>query len=399
MKKILIVIHGMGCGGAEKSLISFLKSLNGNEWNIDLLVMNPNGLFMKDIPEFVNILSDRYCEENYLTPLRNRRKKVCGLRDFLCQIKWQLLAPIYKKKSKLKYDEYRWRIWGTHLPKCKGEYDLAISYMHGAPNYYVIEKVNAKKKILWIHNEFEKIGFNADFEKPYFAKADQIVTISQACVDNFLHVMPEFKDKICVLENISSPKAINTLAEAKVNDPFFSYDGLKLVSVGRLNKQKGFDLAIEAANILKNRGIKFIWYILGEGALRGELQKMINDRNLQNEVHLVGIKANPYPYIKNCNIFVQSSRFEGKSIVLDEAKILCRPIVVTNYVTVGNSIIDGKNGRIVQINANSIAEGIIELQLNEKLNREFVSHLLSEENGNEDEIVKYKEMINRMMEK
>lgn len=397
MRDILIVIHGMGCGGAEKSLVSFLKTLDNQQWNIDLLVMNPNGIFMKDIPKYVHRIDDLYEIENYLTPLEKRRKKVCSLRDLFCQVKWQFSKSFYKK-SNLKYDEIRWKIWGKFLPKIKKKYDLAVSYMHGAPNYYVIDKVQADKKILWIHNEFEKIGFNKEFERTYFERADKVVTISQACVDNFVKVMPEMKEKTCVLENISSPTAINIMSGEEIDDIFFRTDKIKLLSVGRLNKQKGFDFAIDAANILKQQGLSFIWYILGEGDLRSELQNQIDKYGLQNEVILTGIKANPYPYISKCDVFVQSSRHEGKSIVLDEAKILCKPIVVTNYVTVGNSIVDRLNGKIVEINPESIANGILEICNDNEFRQSLIDELSSESNGNEAEINKYIDLFNQVME-
>ena len=240
MKKVLIVMHGLGCGGAEKSLISFLSSLENVDWEIDMIVMNPNGMLMKSIPDYVHVLNDLYDVENFLTPVRLRRKKVCGLRDLFNQIRWYIMdAPMRKKYPS--FSERKWQLWGRHLPKLEKEYDLAVSYLHNAPNYYVIDKVNARKKILWIHNEFEKLGFSADYERRFYAAADKIVTISQSCVDSFLRVMPEFKDKICVLENISSSKVISILAQEKIDDPYFKTNRMKFLSIGRLGEQKGFD--------------------------------------------------------------------------------------------------------------------------------------------------------------
>ena len=204
MKDILIVIHGLGCGGAEKSLISFLKNLNKSDWNIDLISMRKDGVFMKDLPQHVHLIEDDYDLENFATPLKNRRKKISSIRDFFCQINWHI-RYLLKKKKHGNYLEERWALWGKYLPRIKKHYDLAVSYMHGGPNYYVIEKVNADKKILWIHNEFEKIGMDPAFERPFFEKADRIVTISQSCVDSFLRTFPEFKEKMVILENISSP--------------------------------------------------------------------------------------------------------------------------------------------------------------------------------------------------
>lgn len=396
MKNILVVIHSLGCGGAEKSLVSLLKFLPKDKWNIDLLIGDQHGIFIKEIPEYVNIINDNYAFENFSAPVSRRRKKFLSLNNLICQFKWQFLSP-RKLRPDVNSGELRWKMWGRYLPKLKGEYDLAVSYMNGYPNYYVIDKVNAKKKILWVHNEFEKMGYDYNFEKPFYEKADKIVTISQSCVDSILRVYPEFKDKTLVLENISSQTAINAMADEKIQDDYFTYDGLKLLSVGRLNNQKGFDIAIKAAKILKDKGLSFLWCILGEGELRADLTKLIEENGLNDNIKLVGIKENPYPYIKDCDIFVQSSRFEGKSIVLDEAKILCKPIVVTNYVTVGNSVENSVNGLVVDIDENAIAEGILKLAQNSALRERFVNYLSENPAGNEDEILKYIALFEEML--
>ena len=396
MKDILIVINGLGCGGAEKSLISFLSTLENKDWNIDLLVMNPKGMLMSSVPAYVNVINDAYDIENYMAPMNNRRKKVCGFRDFINQCLWFICdAPLRKKYPN--FVERRWRIWGRHLPRMKKKYDLAVSYMHSAPNYYVIDKVQAKSKILWIHNEFEKLKYDLNFERRFFLSADKVVTISQACADNFTQSLPECKDKILVLENISSAKVINSLAKEEIEDSFFEKDCFKFLSIGRLSEQKGFDIAVETAKMLKNSGMKFIWYILGEGGLRGSLEDAIKKNGLEENVFLTGIKENPYPYIAACDIFVQPSRFEGKSIALDEAKILFRPIVVTNYKTVGDSIVDGKNGVIVELSPQAVFEAMKDLVDNPAKREQLSSELRSEKQGNEEEIEKYIELFESLM--
>ena len=295
MKDVLIVCYGMGCGGAEKSLISFLNRLPKDRWNVDLIVANPNGMYMKQIPNTVHFLNNQYELENFATPMSLRRKKVCNGRDLINQASWQIKSRFLCKN--LSWNEKRWELWGKHLPKLKKRYDLAISYMNGPTNYYVIDKVTAKKKILWIHNEFEKLDVNYDYERNYYEKADRVVTISQDCVDSFARVYPDLRKKALVLENISSPETIRNAAKLVPEDDFFQYEGLKIVSIGRLAPQKGYEIAIDAAAKVKKQGIEFVWYILGEGELRAELEGLIKTNELVKEVKLVGIKENPYPYI------------------------------------------------------------------------------------------------------
>lgn len=397
-KKVLFVIHGLDCGGAEKSIISLLTVLPADKYDINLIVGNPNGLFMERIPKNVNLIEDCYLLENFATSLGLRRKRVASFLDFCLQMKWQIQRRFDKDRKKLSYSELKWKIWGHFLPKLKGKYDLAISYMNGFPNYYVIEKVDAPKKVLWVHNEFEKLGYNAAFQRGFFEKADRVVTISESCADNIAKFYPDMKEKIMVLENISSGEIIRSMADEKEDDDYFSYQGKKILSIGRLMQQKNFELAIDSAAKIKEAGYDFRWYILGEGELRESLTARISALGLEENVILAGIRSNPYPYIKDCDVFAQTSLFEGKSIALDEAKILQKPIVITNYATGTNSITDGFNGLIVKMDPESVSKGIISVFEEDDLRNKFIKNLESEVNGNSKELEKYMELMDSLLD-
>ena len=161
-----------------------------------------------------------------------------------------------------------------------------------------------------------------------------------------------------------------------------------------MSEQKGFDYAVEAARILKDDGLTLGWYVLGEGPLRKSLEEQTKNSSVEDTVKFIGVRSNPYPYIKDADLYVMPSRYEGKSIALDEAKILCKPIVVTNYPSVGDAIINGKNGLIVDINAQSIADGITKLYNNENLRKELVKNLRQEDCSNEKRVVaKFLELL------
>ena len=162
-------------------------------------------------------------------------------------------------------------------------------------------------------------------------------------------------------------------------------------------EQKGYDYAIEAASSLKKRGVKFLWYVLGEGELRKMLEDLIEKNDLKDEFKLVGIKENPFPYVVACDIFAQTSRYEGKSIALDEAKILCKPILLTNYVTAKASVTNGVNGMIVDMNPEAIAEGLYKMSTDQEIKHKFVHQLQSESNSNEVEIKKYIDLIEELL--
>ena len=209
--------------------------------------------------------------------------------------------------------------------------------------------------------------------------------------DGFKRSFSNPKDKVQLLYNIVSAKLIHQIAEEPV-----TIDTTKpsLLSIGRLHPQKGFDFAIEAAALLKKHGLNFVWYIIGEGAERTALEQAITKNGLEKHVVLLGIKENPYPYIKQTTIFVQPSRYEGKSIALDEAKLLHKPIVVTNFTTAKDQINHLKNGIICEMDANSLADALTSLLQNESLQNELSLHLSKESLGSEDEIDKFYTLVN-----
>lgn len=393
MKRVLIVIQDMESGGGQKSLLSFLKCLEksdkSKEYYIELLVAKPTGIFYSQIPASIHVLMTPK-ELLWLgTPLGDKvlKGKFC-LKGYLGKARWILGKRLGIFSTTLNEEQRLWKSWKKLIPINKTKYDIAISYMNGFPNYYVMDKVYAKSKILWIHNEYQKLNYSAEFDRPYYEACNRIVTISEKCLESFTSVFPHLKNKIFVLENITINGDIIALGDEGTAKEFEYFDELKLLSIGRLCEQKGFDMAIMAASILKNRGMNFIWLILGEGPDRERLQTQINENGLANYIKMIGIRENPYVYIKECDIFVQTSRFEGKSIVLDEAKVFCKPIVVTNYPTVGDSIRSGENGLVVEMNEKAIADGIEELSKNKTMVDHFVLGLKTV-GGNEDELAKY----------
>lgn len=193
-----------------------------------------------------------------------------------------------------------------------------------------------------------------------------------------------------MMYNILSEKAIQNIANDRIED---LDSAINLVTIGRLSHQKGFDIAIKAAAILVEKGYDVKWYVLGEGEERIALEQSIKEHKLTANFILLGIKENPYPYINNATIYVQPSRFEGKSLAIDEAKILHKPILTANFTSAKDQIESGINGLIVPLNEQSIADGIIELIENTALRTSFISNLKKHHYGTESEIQKLYQII------
>lgn len=383
-KKLLFINSSMGFGGAEKSLQTLLTLIDTDRYDVDLFLLNRKGEFLSLLPEEINVQDTPETVRAFSMPL------IQSCAYFLKKGKLKMLADrilfskaVREGDSERKSMQMSWKYQKDAFPETEKEYDTAIAYLEGSPIYYCADKVRAKKKIAYIHNDYKKLLMDSEFDRRYLGHFDSIVTVSKECEESLKDVFPEYKEKIRVVENIISPEALRKQATADkgFNDDF---RGKRILTMGRLDSQKGIDIAIEACSILsKKHDIR--WYVLGEGAQREELQKMIDEKSLRDRFILLGAKINPYSYLSQCDIYVQPSRFEGKSIALEEAKSFRKPIVTTCFTTVADQIEDGVTGLIAEVDAKSIAEKT-DLLLSDGEEASRLCENLKSYDGNENEI-------------
>ena len=389
-KKVLFIMGCLENGGGERSLINLLNLFDYEKYDIDLVLFKERGLFFDQLPKNVKLIDNldvlHFMYNDALKNSFNIKHPYLSFMHIYGTIKSKIVT-----KSGYQKGQYRWKkFYNKVIPELKKEYDIAISYLEGENMYYLVDKVKSKKKIAWIHTQYSKLDSNVDFDLKYFKIVDSIVTISDECKKVLIDNFPSQKEKIYVLPNLTDSNMICSLSE-KYYPKEFNINTFNFVSIGRLVHLKGFDLAIEAAKILKDKGLKFTWFVLGSGVLYEKLQNSIIENKLEDFFKLIGSRENPYPYIKNADIIIQPSRYEGKSMVLDESKILCKPIVVTNYDTVHDQINDNE-GIIVGFEPKEIAEGI-EKMLNEK--EKYIKFLNKNEYGNQNDIKLYYEIFEK----
>ena len=391
-KKILFVINNLNCGGAERALISLLESIDYTKFQVDLLLFKQEGIFLCKIPLQVQLLEMPPEYKYYDMPIKNSLKKIISEKRYHIAISRLKAGIVFKtEKNRVRCEQRVWRYISDSVCNLNKEYDIAVGYLEKTPIYYCVEKVTAKVKIGFIHNDYNKLGIDPSIDYRYLSKIDHIVTVSKECESVLKNVFPEFVDRISVMHNIVSPKLINKLSLEKID---FDDNCITIVSIGRLHHQKGYDKAIKACKLLLDQGYKIKWYVIGEGEERVKLERMIKEFDLHNFFVLLGLKDNPYPYIRKAEIFVQTSEFEGKSIAIDEAKILHKPIVVTNFSTIKDQIKHKETGIIVDMNENQIAKGISELIQDESLRKKLKDNLKKEILGTNSEIEKFYELCN-----
>ena len=226
-----------------------------------------------------------------------------------------------------------------------------------------------------------------------WSKIDYIVNVSKACEESFLKVFPEFKSKCIVIENILSKKFVIEQAKENISDFNLDKTYINICSVGRFSNQKGFDLAVLACKKLVDSGYKIKWYVVGYGSEENKIKELIVKNNLNNYFILLGKKINPYPYIKQCDIYCQPSRYEGKAVTVREAQILSKPIVITNYPTAKSQVENFYDGYITELSVDGIANGIKTVIDDYKLREKLIDNCFKNDFSNIDEINKIYELI------
>lgn len=391
-KEILFVINNLNCGGAEKALISVLENIDYSLYNVNLFLFKHEGLFLNKIPKQVNLLREPL-EYKYFDMSIKKALIECAKKGRFDIALTRLFAGyIFRsEKNRARCEQRVWKYLSKALTALNDKYDVAVGYLEKNPIYFCIEKVNANKKIGFIHTDYDKLGMDPKIDMKYFYKLDKIVTVSEECVNILKHRFPMFSEKIKLLNNIVSPNIISKMSFEEID---LKHQGITIASVGRLHQLKGFEMAIKACEMLVRNGYNIRWYVVGEGEERAKLEKMIEENNLQGIFILVGIKENPYPYIKQCDIYVQTSLFEGRCLTITEAKILKKPIVSTNFKVIYDQIENERNGLVVNQHPKSIYEGIKKLIDDKELRNKLIFNLNKEELGTESEIQRLYELFN-----
>ena len=336
MKKVLFVINTLGCAGAEKAMLELLKKFSPEEYEVSLYVLLGQGEVIHQVPDYVKVLNREYSDTSVLSKegkkelnhrvlkrlfqhgsiFRNLPYVVSNLLDML-------------KKGKLYPDKLLWKVMSDSAEESKEHYDLAIAYLEGGSTYYVHDHVNADKKMTFLHVDYGQAGYTRKLDKDCYLDFDKIFTVSDEVKVSLLQAYPECQEKTKVFYNLIDQKMIREKATwpGGFTD---DYDGKRILTVGRLTSQKAYEVAIDAMKILKDKGIRARWYVLGEGELRDKLQKQIGRLGLSQDFILAGAVENPYPYYAQCDLYVHATRFEGKSIAIQEAQTLGCAILVSD---------------------------------------------------------------------
>lgn len=392
-KKILFVIPSLNLGGAEKSIINLLNALDHRKYDAEIFVMTKVGPLLQQIPDHVKILEASPNYSRFSQSVFKSFFEFLMLGEFRLAIKRGLFAFWNRYYKNVAVSEQQtWKYVQDFFARIEVNYDVAIGYLEKSTIYFIADKVTAEKKIGWIHTDLEAIKLDFGFEKKYLRQLDYIITVSEGLSSRLRKVLPELSGKIKTVENINSAKFIRKQAEAETS-VVFDNQKINLIYVGRLVKEKGLYNALNALKILVKINKNIIFHIAGDGELKDDLQHFVNDNNLSSNVVFLGMQSNPYPLIKKADIFLLTSFYEGKSISLEEAKILKKPIVVTSFTSAKDQIKDFETGLIADMNPQSIADKIELLIQDSSLRNKIIDNLENEDFDTEKEIEKLYKLI------
>ena len=384
MKKIAFFLQHLECGGVENALISLLKKIDLRNNKITVYLIEKSGNFLERIPENVDVKEIKFLsgERNFfaLGGTKYAVKKKLKEKKFFSAIVI-LLKSVFSKKefAELNVDF-------NNICAIEEKFDFAINFHIHSPFLvkFLSEKVVANVKMTWIHNDFSTTLYGIDKLKKYLECNFKFYCVADRLKEEFTEIIPEYKNKTFLARNVVFRDEI-----IKKSGEFFpaEYTGvvrseLNILTVGRLEEQKGYDLAVKSAEILLRKGYEFKWFFVGDGTLRERIEKLIKKKRLKNNVFVLGFRKNPYPYFKNCDIYVQTSKHEGYVTTVTEAKIIHKSIVTTRVSGANEQVIDGETGYITDIDEQSISTAIIKL-FNVK-QREKFSAALKESEREED---------------
>lgn len=396
---MLVVGITMNCAGTEKSFLSFADCLDYDKYDVTLLLAKKEGLFLDLLPKEIKVIEMERYGDMFTLSGANAAKVIardfCRKNPLVC---FELLPYVIKTVLCPKKRSFTaMRLW-VHMmrrfPEVKGEYDIALAYWGDKSMFYTVDKVKAKKKIAWLHFDYANPPRDDGLYEPYFAACDKVVTVSDKVDASLRAKLPSIAEKCVLMENIQNTRLIRSMAEKgeRFTDDF---DGKRILTVGRVSEQKGYDIALEALIRLVNDGHNVRWYILGGGdaADINALKSRAREAGVSDRLVFLGTTQNPYGYMKSCDIYAQPSRHEGKPIAVEEAKVLCRPIYISNYLSASEQLSDGKYGVIGEIGVEGTYEGISKLLNDGELRDALINNLSETDFGNMDEINVFYDMI------
>lgn len=377
----------MVAGGIEKSIINMIRMIPMDQYNIHLHVMHRGGEFETEVPNGTIV---KCIYGDYKTTI----EKVC-IHFYRLQFKEVFNTILYSLLRKFTKSEFKKQLFELKLvEKDINEYDIAIANHVPAsfPVMYIANNIKAKKKVAWLHSDVSLYKNHIDLYQKYYEKYDHIFSVSKENMHKFNSFYPHLANKTDTFYNliIQNELELQALDGNTFND---NYDGIRILTIGRLCDQKGQMIIPSVAKKLVENGYQFKWYCIGDGELRDNINSNIIELNVSENVILLGSIANPYKYLQDCHVYIQPSTHECYCTTVTEAKCFNKPMIITDVNGSKEQVDNGENGLIINYNVNEIFDALCMLIDNTNIREKFTNNLKKVEINTSNEILKLLSII------
>ena len=380
--KVLFALIDMNIGGTEKAFLNLLHFLP-KKYTITLLVLKKSGGFLEAVPPNVEIIEIENANEiNQLIHNSSLSNACYFLRKF--QIKSFFIIVYNFLVSKATNNPFaNYKIFDFAAKKLSIKFDIAVAFAgpHDFISYYISHKVIANKKIQWVHFDVSKIYFNTKMAARLYANFDKIHLVSNDVKDNFLKVLPQFTCKSFLFKNLVADALIVQMAAVGMkfltNEKTFD-----IVTIGRLTPEKGHILFIEPLKKIIDLGYNVQWIIVGDGDCKEMLIEKLAENSILQFVQFTGKTTNPYGFLKQADLYLQPSFYEGHCVTILEAKVFNKPILSTNFAGITDEITNEKTGLIVPVSSDGLFNGLLKILENKHLLDYYSENLKSEKSAN-----------------
>lgn len=352
-KRILFLIDTLENGGAEKVLTTLLLKLNKEKFDLTVMLLYNKGIYLKQLPDHIHIKS--IFEDN--NPSNGKLRFL--VYDLYTRV-------ILKLMLKLPYFGKWW------LGLKKGQYDTAISFCEGYNSLVLKNILNVfTSTAIWIHTDLSKhiIADKLKGVSGLFNRVNKIIFVSNEAKEGFVNKFGSQHDqKLEVVYNFIDRESIELLATEAIP---YRKNAFTIISIGRLQPEKGFDKLINAHHYLIQKGYSIETIILGNGPLFEKYNQLIDSLKIQASCRLLGFIPNVYPYIVMSDMLALVSDYEGLPTVICEAMILKKPILSTEITGVIHLLNHGEFGMMVENNQEAINKGIERLITDDNLRAQY----------------------------
>jgi len=363
MKKILFVLQTLRSGGSVTSMLNLLSFLKERGVQADIFLLQREGVFLKRAESITKVLPEERIISSVLCPRHELKNR--GVVAELIRV-WFVLCCKMLGTSKAIELFYK-----ASARTLSGKYDVVVAYQESLTTEYT-QYIKASKKIAWVHNDYCRFAGKklVKQEQKLYDSYNEIVCVSQASRKSMTENLNISANHIHVIYNTIPKESIVQQSEEKI-EPLIKRK-FTFISMGRFVEQKGFDRAVEVAFRLKKNNIDFIWYIIGNGVDFEQIEMKIINKQVEEHLILLGLRTNPFPYIKQADCFIMTSRYEAQPMVLNEALTLGIPVISTRFSSAIEVIDDGVNGLIVDNSEEGVYQGI-KVYINDETLRKKIS--------------------------